>query len=310
MDIVDSADYTWEALLLALGFVQNLHELSVSESDKRGIRVFLSQITKNSAVSPHLFDLHPENYNPLEHLFKFADIQRPSKDLFVFFSPQSMACEWILGVHSATAVLYVCRYIIENPQAHTFVTIARRLLERNIPFRTLLALPCSPRQKTIAEPYTPSSHRQTTHQFTVADFETAMLRCQAVLSLPQGRAALLQGGIVGRIAKVYLSVDGALAGPSLEVTAHRVGYLGSSGTTGILYCDDELTENEIAAICGTYTLYTGKLVFNIFSLPDISLQAMGFKKLYGPGFLFLPLGMLLAVDSGQLTGQSDVKLGL
>ncbi|KAF8811665.1 hypothetical protein BYT27DRAFT_7276416 [Phlegmacium glaucopus] len=189
VNIVGSADHTWEVLLLALGFVQNLHELSVSKSNERGIRVFLSQIAKNPVVSPHLFDLHPKNYNPLEHLFKFTDVQRPSKDLF----------------------------------------------------------------------------------FTVADFETAMLRCQAVLSLPQGRAALLQGGIVGRIAKEYLSVDGVLAGPSLEVTAHRVGYLGSSGTTGILYCDDELTENEIAAICGTYTLYTGygvqEAVWSWFPLP-------------------------------------------
>jgi len=261
VDVVGSADHTWEAILLALGFVKALHELSVSASDEHNIRIFLSQIAKNSVVSPHLHDLHPENYSPLEHLFKFADIQRPSKDLFVFLSPRSMACEWNLGVHSSTAALYVCRYVIENPQAHTFVTIARRLLERNIPFRTLLALPCSPRQKTIAEPYTPSSHREKTHQFTVADFEAAILRCQAVLSLPQGRAALLRGGIVARIAKEYLSVDGVLAGPSLEVTAHRVGYLGSSGTTDILYCDDELTENEIAAICGTYTLYTGKLFF-------------------------------------------------
>ena len=86
-----------------------------------------------------------------------------------------------------------------------------------------------------------------------------MLRCQAILSLPQGRAALLRGGIVACIAKEYLSIDGVLAGPSPEVTAHCVGYLGSSGTADILYCDDELTDNEIAAICGTYTLYTGKL---------------------------------------------------
>jgi hypothetical protein len=263
VSITGSADYKLEDFLLGLGFVQNLPELSVavSDSDKHAICVFLTQIAKKSVVSPHLFDLSPGNYSPLELLFKFADVQRPSKDLFVFFSPRSMACEWILGVHSPTAVLYICRYILENPQGHTFVTIAHRLLERNIPFRTLLALPCSPRQKTITQPYIPSSHRETIHQFTIADFETAMLRCQAVLSLPQGRAALLQGGIVGRIAKEYLSVDGVLAGPSLEVTAHRVGYLGSSGTTSILYCDDELTENEIAAICGTYTLYTGKLVF-------------------------------------------------
>lgn len=265
VDIVGSTDYEWKKVLLVLGFVADSDELSVTETEKHAIRVFVSQIAKAAAsthvISPHLFDLDPENYRPLGHLFKFADIQRPSADLFVFHSPRSMACEWILGVHSAPVVLYICRYILENPQAHTFVTVAHRLLERHIPFRTLLALPCSPRQKTISDPYKPSSHRETSHRFTVADFETAMLRCQAVLSLPQGRAALLQGGIVGRIAKEYLSVDGVLTGPSLEVTAHRVGYLGTSGGTGILYCDDELTQNEIADICGTYTLYTGKLVF-------------------------------------------------
>ena len=262
VDIVGHTDYTWETLLPVLGFVENLHELSVSESDKHGIRIFLSHIVKNLVVSPHLSDLSAENYSPLEHLFKFADVQQPSKDFFVFFSPRSMACKWILGVHSASAVLYICRYILENPQAHTFITIANRLLERNIPFRTLLALPCTPCQKTITEPYTPSSYRETTHQFTVADFETAMLRCQAVLSLPQGRAALLQGGVVGRIAKEYLSIDGVLAGPSLEVTVHRVGYLGFSGDANLLYCDDELTENEVAAICGTYTLYTVLIVLS------------------------------------------------
>ena len=68
-----------------------------------------------------------------------------------------------------------------------------------------------------------------------------MLRCQAALSLPHGRADLLQGGVVGRIAKEYLSIDGVLAGPSLEVTAHRVGYLGPefSGDANlqVLYCD-------------------------------------------------------------------------
>ena len=204
-----------------------------------------------------------------------------------------------------------CWYILENPQAHTFVTIAHHLLERNIPFCMLLALPCSPCQKKIAEIYTPSSHRKTTHQFTVADFKTAMLHCQVVLSLPQGCAALLQGGIISRITKEYLSVDGVLAGPSLEVTVHHVGYLGSLGTNGILYCDDELTENEIAAICGTYTLYTGKLVFLLYIVLsfDNFLQALGFKKLYGPGFLFLPLGMLFVLDSGQLTGWSNAKLG-
>ena len=146
----------------------------------------------------------------------------------------------------------------------------------------------------------------------MADFETAMLRCQAVLSLPQGCAALLQGGIVGRIAKEYLSIDGVLAGPSLEVTVHRVGYLGSSGNAGLLYCDNELTENEIAAICRTYILYTGKFVFLIYNVLSLTFlyRLRGFKKLNGHGFLSLPLETIIAPDSGRLNGQSNVKLGL
>ena len=64
------------------GFVQNLDELSVSGTDKHSICVFLSQIVKKLIISPHLFDLDPGNYSPLEHLFKFADVQRLLKRSF------------------------------------------------------------------------------------------------------------------------------------------------------------------------------------------------------------------------------------
>ena len=47
-----------------------------------------------------------------------------------------------------------------------------------------------------------------------------------------------------------------------------------------------------------------------YSLPDISLQAMGFKKLNGHGFLSLLLGIIIVPDSGRLKGRSDVKFGL
>ncbi|KAF9472480.1 hypothetical protein BDN70DRAFT_818581 [Pholiota conissans] len=119
-----------------------------------------------------------------------------------------------------------------------------------------LSLECSMRHRGVSDPYVPPSFRLANHIFTVQDFDAYMLRCQAILSQPQGRAALLYGGIIWRIAKEFLSIDGALAGPSVEVTAHRVGYIHPSKNDGIQYCDDALTENEVAAICGTYSLYT------------------------------------------------------
>ncbi|KAF8185393.1 hypothetical protein BJ912DRAFT_852706 [Pholiota molesta] len=108
----------------------------------------------------------------------------------------------------------------------------------------------------LVEDRDPPSYRYSTHIFTPQDFDTSMLRCQAVLSQPQGRAALLKGGIIWRIAKQFLSSDGVLDGPSVEVTSHRVGYSHASGTPKVQYCDDDLTENEIGIICGTYSLYT------------------------------------------------------
>ncbi|KIM35115.1 hypothetical protein M413DRAFT_79731 [Hebeloma cylindrosporum] len=126
---------------------------------------------------------------------------------------------------------------------------------------------------TFRNEYTPRTYRLDNHAFTKADFDVAMLACQAVLTSPQGRAALLRGGIVGRIAKEYLSKDGVLDGPSIEVTAHRVGYLAPSAQgNGIRFCDDQLTEDEIAIICGTYSLYTpfaGQVaVWSWFPLPS------------------------------------------
>ena len=52
-------------------------------------------------------------------------------------------------------------------------------------------------------------------------------------------------------------------GPSAEVTAHRVGYIALSGKDNSRFCDDQLTANEIAIICGTCSLYSSKFHFFI-----------------------------------------------
>ena len=88
-----------------------------------------------------------------------------------------------------------------------------------------------------------------------------MLACQLVLTLLQGWTALLRGGIIGCIAKEFLSIDGVLDGPSVEVTVHQVGYIALSGNDNTRFCDNQLTDNEITIICGTYLLYTGEFIY-------------------------------------------------
>ena len=246
--------FSWHALLGFLGFVNNLSDRSVSELDERAMIIFFDYLSKGSRIPAHLLDLTNGTFTS-SGLFDFSTICRLSEDLFVFYSPRSTTCQWVLGVHSAAAALYVCRYILTNPAAHNLLTVAYRLVERGIPFRTLLPLECSPRQVSFSQEFTPTSHRLLHHNFTVADFEASLLQCKTVLSSPQGRAALLRGGIVARIAKEYISNDRVYEGPSVEVTAHRLGYLVPSDG-GICLCDDDLTEHEVAIICGTYSLYT------------------------------------------------------
>jgi hypothetical protein len=256
--------FDWDAILMFLGFIHNLEELDVPEPEKSAMKNFFRTIVSKAGAND--IETGFENlkgFFPCKHI-----IQRPSEDLFVFSSPRSSACQWVLGVHSPVAALYVCRYILGNPHIHTILTVAHNLLDNGIPFRTLLPLTCSPRQLTVTEPYTPRTYRLLNHTFTTADFNVAMLACQSVLTSSQGRAALLRGGIVGRIAKEYLSIDGVLDGPSVEVTAHRVGYIAPSGNSdNTRFCDDQLTDNEIAIICGTYSLYTGKFLFSFAFFP-------------------------------------------
>ena len=226
------------------------------------INFFCTVVSNADADADHIVT----DFESLKSLFTFEHVQHPCEDLFVFSSPPSNACQWVLGVHSPAAALYVCRYILENPHAHTILTVADCLLDHGIAFCTLLPLSCSSRQLTITKSYSPKTYRMKTHTFTKADFDVAMLSCQSVLSSPQGQAALLRGGIVRRIAKEYLSKDGVLDGPSVEVTAHRAGFLAPSGNDNTRFCDDQLTDDEIATICGTYSFYTGEFHFFFISI--------------------------------------------
>ncbi|KAF8873740.1 hypothetical protein CPB84DRAFT_1690599, partial [Gymnopilus junonius] len=70
-------------------------------------------------------------------------------------------------------------------------------------------------------------------------------------------AAVLRGGILGRIAREYLSIHDVLAGPSVEVIVHRCGYVAPSESIGESYGDDDLSESDMAKLCGTYQIYTG-----------------------------------------------------
>ena len=65
-----------------------------------------------------------------------------------------------------------------------------------------------------------------------------------LLSSPQGCAALLEGEIIGRIAKEHLAHDSTALGLSTAATIHHQGF-SFTDAAGIIYWDDKLTDDEI-----------------------------------------------------------------
>ncbi|KJA13594.1 hypothetical protein HYPSUDRAFT_124495, partial [Hypholoma sublateritium FD-334 SS-4] len=94
------------------------------------------------------------------------------------------------------------------------------------------------------------------YNFTAEDFQASLLQTKYLLQTLPGRAALLSGGIIGRIACEFLQADDVLDGPSVEATFIRNGFCLEENDKQHEYWDDDLTEQERAIICGTYVMYT------------------------------------------------------
>jgi hypothetical protein len=94
-----------------------------------------------------------------------------------------------------------------------------------------------------------------------ADYAAYEVARDRFLLSPHGRAALLKGGIVWRLAMEFLSPGIVLAGPSDIASAS--GYIMHLLGIGD-FCDDDLSEDELDLICGVYRVYTGNAVL----IPD------------------------------------------
>ena len=249
--------HNWEWVLKTLGFSGDPAPGVLSTNEKDAITGFLDCVIEGKLIPQDLDDLNPRNHVSLNGLYDFHRVERISNDLLVFHPPTLSACTWSLGVTPEVA-LYVVRYWLMNPKAHTILTICHRLLERGIPFHTFISLPSYPTDKVISKAFTPEPFRISGQLFSLDDFGSAWLQCKAVLTSPQGRAAVLYGGIVGRLVREFLSKDAILKGPSIQAKRHRGDVYKSTQHPGHSYWDDTLTQDEIAVICGTYVLYTGK----------------------------------------------------
>jgi len=207
---------------------------------------------KESESAPVMSDLSQRNPMSLEKSPMLRFLIRPVKGLYMFDFGDRATRPWMLAVEKAA----VAMYIVRMDPAWTDYEIARSLVHRGIAFYTMRALPCI---HSTPIPHTePTTIRPPGYQFTVDDYRAYSRRREALLlGTPRGRAALLKGGIIWRLAVETLNLEKSLDGPSTEVVVHRRGKIYPTNNPTLDFCDDDLSTDELDDICGINYVLTG-----------------------------------------------------
>jgi hypothetical protein len=219
---------------------------------------FLKGFQSTAGPTEELWDLRPGNRRRIDRQCLVQIITKQNDNLF-FLGPSSLRDEphssWTIALTTARDALFVYRLLMEKD--FSAISLAYILIDEGIRFLTLqpmlpVSIPSSIRTVRTIIPI-----RVKDYSFNESDYHSYVRERARLLSSPRGRAALLQGGIIGRIAKEHLGHDSAALGPSSAITVHRQGFsfTDSAGTT---YWDDKLMDDEIRNISGSYRCYTGK----------------------------------------------------
>ncbi|KAF9038168.1 hypothetical protein BJ165DRAFT_1408076 [Panaeolus papilionaceus] len=255
-----NGDMSWEVAMKLVGF-PNASGFLVSSNDKVAITRFISQLMKAIPVDPDLDDLNPSNRLYLAGIHDLSKFfVRVDCNLFVFVHTHSSSVDWLLGVKGATAALLVMRLLCQN-RNHTSLTLSKVLMDRGVAFHTLLRVPpTSSKPRLHFLPRSEGFLYLNPHNrvYTQDDYEAYKLSAERLLSRPFGRAALLKGGLIARIARQYLTFDAIANGPSSEVRVHHEGQIFSSERPGLVYMDDDLSDYEVQLLIGTYRMETAQ----------------------------------------------------
>ena len=186
---------------------------------------------------------------------------------YYLIRPRSMSCasangHYTIFVDDPVAVMHVIR----QQWGPDVSDIASELVAAGVPFSTRVldsAVPARPAKFRIsALGYLPFDC-----SLSAMDYAAYLDRRDSFLHRPYSRAALMKGGIIGRLARESLDEHGDMVvrhGPSDNVL--RMGTAIQLG--GNYFWDDDLVEDEEQFICGVYKISTGMLPVRLVSEPN------------------------------------------
>jgi len=213
---------------------------------------------KDSKPAVIMWDLKVQSRSPIVQSELHRTIHRIG-NFFVVQPPAYQAehgYKWLITLKTAADA--VRAFQIFSVDSHTPQSLSLELLKVGISFRTLHPLPASPSASLSSPPgFVPI--RLKDHVFSSVDYLDYVERRRQILISCRGRAALLAGGLLWRLALEHLGEESASFGPSSAVLEHGLGFVCTMQNQ--VFGDDELTHDEIAVICGLYYQCTGMLIF-------------------------------------------------
>ncbi|KIM35228.1 hypothetical protein M413DRAFT_14653 [Hebeloma cylindrosporum] len=164
-------------------------------------------------------------------------------DVYVLQPPRGSQdrSSWFIATTSATAVLMVYR-----SQWNTMGEIAQGLLDRGVPFHTVVERDRQPRDMAVRSRTFGLGPRPPKFQPERADFAAYENARDDILRSRSGRAIRLLGGIVGRLAVDLVPDYEVLDGPYLTNPV----VVGTHGDKE--FVDDAVEQRELDVVCGVY----------------------------------------------------------
>ncbi|KJA14090.1 hypothetical protein HYPSUDRAFT_209003 [Hypholoma sublateritium FD-334 SS-4] len=201
------------------------------------------------------WDLSRGNRAYIAFSSRFSTIRRLESKIgpvFMFDLAKHSSQQWKLATTAARHALTICRL---DPGMRED-EIARFLVNRGIPFRTLQKSDALGRGPRFPPPKVVHPTRAVDYVFTFEDYHAYTQHCATLLRHPRSRAALMKGGYLWRVSVPILSVQKVIDGPSGWSTDPNEMFVASSTELGE-FVDDELTDSEVEAFCGVYRCSTG-----------------------------------------------------
>ena len=280
----------WDNCMKALGRVAGPNNPPLLDFHESIIN-FVKALQTSGGPNSDEFDCFPDNCITIKSGRLFKDII--CIDNFFVIQPhvfQPNCFPWSIALYDIPWALYVFQLLLKS--SHTSATLAHILLEEGVVFCTVQPLRNVYSRSSLDDILTIVPIRLSNYIFKPSDYDVYVHHRAMILLSPRGCAALLQGGIVGRLAREHLAIESACLGPSSAVTV-TVAPLGweihtlfhplmkhilylyggklylSSSIYGGLYCAPCIPRLSARTSADSVVLHTDSQISN---LADITLQ--------------------------------------